>query len=119
MSIVPVLAAKSPGHGRPAVSGTPGSPIVQQLFPGNGCAGPHHPWSTWVSLRGGRMAHRQSARAHRQLVPTDVRGNHTSGLFRCTSFPSPEHPGSLCRVGARSPAGTSVGYCCSTRRSNP
>ncbi|PTR31965.1 5-methylcytosine-specific restriction endonuclease McrA [Rhodococcus sp. OK519] len=27
------------------------------------------------------MAHRHSARAHRQLVPTDVRGNRTSGAF--------------------------------------
>lgn len=27
------------------------------------------------------MAHRHGARAHRQLVPTDVRGNRTSGAF--------------------------------------
>ncbi len=35
------------------------------------------------------MAHRQSARAHRQLVPTDVRGNHTSGAFPLHVIPEP------------------------------
>ncbi|QKT12274.1 MULTISPECIES: HNH endonuclease [unclassified Rhodococcus (in: high G+C Gram-positive bacteria)] len=39
------------------------------------------------------MTHRQSARAHRQLVPTDVRGNCTSGAFPLHVIPEPGSSG--------------------------